>query len=520
MSQQASEIDVNGGAEDTATRDELIAQLKALQQDLMRQREDLLDRGTPQRLATTHISRCRIVFAVVLGVLALVSLLFFVVVLRAVEYDAAQRGGGTGAADGSPHAPLNEDNPTLQKLLEENGLDELGGMNPNNADGIDAVLYKFRREQAARKAAEQQQRQKQQQQTQETAGLVLRIVRFIYNSITGAIAGGVREDQDGQVGAGGACAGSGSAECARSRLARLSRTALSRYGADAEEEIFKLYAMMDASSDPSLLDSGDCLRSTYAIVGGKLYFRPRIEERDLYLRKGTLVPRVENVTVAEMLQIAQNGTSFIDVFSALKTYQNFTGRPCMAMHHLGGFRGPAKRLVGILINEGRDFIMAVNPVVNGRSEDRVKARYRSTLCGKVFLVDRYLAVSINYVKFDSLFYDNAAVDHHAGDGLHGQEDAERKRFFKVKQEWFKGDVAVCLQMVDDEFHGRDICEQHGGGGASKQTLSGKGEEEDGDDEEQEYAEHKSEKPKRHRRGSESAAAAEEQPEEGEEEDTE
>jgi hypothetical protein len=198
---------------------------------------------------------------------------------------------------------------------------------------------------------------------------------------------------------------SGSGPCARARLAHLSRQALQNYGADAEDEIFRLYAQMDAMQDASVLESGDCLRSTYAILGGKLYFRPRIEERDLYLRKGSLVRPVENVTIAEMVQMSTSGVALIDVFSALKTYQNFTGRPCMAMHHLGGYKGPTKRVVGMLLNDGNDFVMAVNPVVNGRSEERQRTRYRSTLCGRVFEgVDKHYAVGLNYVRFESLFY--------------------------------------------------------------------------------------------------------------------
>lgn len=117
-----------------------------------------------------------------------------------------------------------------------------------------------------------------------------------------------------------------------------------------------------------------------------------------------------------MLQMSIDGTTFIDAFSALKTYQNFTGRACMAMHHLGGYSGQAKRLVGVLINGGRDFIMMVNPVVNGRGGSLGNARYRSTLCGHKFHVQKHWAISVNYIKFESLYYNVALVGSGGGGG--------------------------------------------------------------------------------------------------------
>lgn len=181
-------------------------------------------------------------------------------------------------------------------------------------------------------------------------------------------------------------------------------------------------------------------------VGDKSYLLPPADEVGFYRRNASNVPRVvEEVNTTEMENMSSKGRLFSHVFHVLKTYQKLTGRVCMGMHHLDGYYGNPKRLVGILTNDGAGFIMAVNPEITGFSDATTDASYSSTLCPdrQVQLKGIHLSVSLKYVKYERF-------------GADGKR--HNWTYLPVRRDWFDGNTALCLQVVMMEFGGQNVCD--------------------------------------------------------------
>jgi hypothetical protein len=108
-------------------------------------------------------------------------------------------------------------------------------------------------------------------------------------------------------------------------------------------------------------------------------------------------------------------------------------------------------------------------VIHGYDERRATVRYVPTLCPDktVDIGEKRIAVSLSYIKYESLLehadHIHRSQTKEAGSaittaGHHGPlSGAPKHRYLHVESEWFENDVAVCLQALQDEFEGYDLC---------------------------------------------------------------
>jgi hypothetical protein len=198
-------------------------------------------------------------------------------------------------------------------------------------------------------------------------------------------------------------------------------------------------------------EKGHHRRASYIRVGSKFLIVPPMEDIGLLKREMELVP-VHNVSQEEMRHLTTGGRTFSEIFSVMRAYQTFTNRACMSMHELSGYAGHAKKLMGILVNDGQDYIHAVNPVIIGDTEDTQRVTYYSTLCPHTKWTEELAyGVVIRYTKFDSL------VRNRIGGAGASTPDAARDRT-EVSREWFYGKAAACLQVMAMEYAGINLCD--------------------------------------------------------------
>jgi hypothetical protein len=133
----------------------------------------------------------------------------------------------------------------------------------------------------------------------------------------------------------------------------------------------------------------------------------------------------------------------------------------MGMHELSGYKGPAKRIVGIMTNDGQSYIHAVNPIIVGNSEDKQQITFYSSLCPhrKHTRVLNY-AVSLKYTKFDSLVRNRLFKETNSNKHSQSQQQTSALNQVNVEREWFNGKEAACLQVLMLELAGVDLCHGH------------------------------------------------------------
>lgn len=188
---------------------------------------------------------------------------------------------------------------------------------------------------------------------------------------------------------------------------------------------------------------------------------PAIYKLGLFQRKSK-PPRVEKIREEDLANHMVSGRSIESIFSVMQTIQTVTKRTCMAMHHFEGYEGNPRDLVGILVEDGRQFIRAVNVSIVGHSPTIAKFGYTSTMCpSKRIDISRrnYKAgVYINYVRYDKPSPEYVLL-------TDMESTVENERYGNstttvVHNHWIFGKTALCLQILVDEVNGYDPCEEN------------------------------------------------------------
>lgn len=180
------------------------------------------------------------------------------------------------------------------------------------------------------------------------------------------------------------------------------------------------------------------------------YVTPPIEEIGLRVRRGRPI-KVEPIVKEDLYHLTSRGRTFDNIFSIMKVHQNITGIPCMGMHHWDGYDGNAKNLVGILINNGRTFIKALNATEIGGTDLKVRGSYVSPRCPskKLEVLER------KFLWIDYIDYDNDDIRNLTQEQL--KEIVETHSGYHVKLK-LDGDAAICVAVILREItRGFDPC---------------------------------------------------------------
>lgn len=257
-------------------------------------------------------------------------------------------------------------------------------------------------------------------------------------------------------------------------------------------------------------DLGSLNFATVVNIGGKILIIPALNRVGLTLRDSRLVP-VSNVTVPELDHGTTQGKTFMNIFLVIEAYMRVTKTKCMAMHHLSGYKGEAKRIAGIIKNDGKTFVAAINPVINGYTKSTHDVKITPILCPKKTLPSKVrYGVSLNYIRYENVYnlssdslygskdseplvdHDNEETQQRSfgktqnnPDNEDGEDESEgtdtsenqedntkrenltnkrsevdnfhSKMYVPIENEWFEGETAACLQLMEAEFEGEDVC---------------------------------------------------------------
>lgn len=268
-------------------------------------------------------------------------------------------------------------------------------------------------------------------------------------------------------------------------------------------------------------DLGSYNFATIVAIKDKMLIFPALSKIGLSMRQTKLVP-VTNVTRSELKHGITQGKTFMNVFLVMEAYMKLTNKTCMGMHHLSGYKGGAKKVAAIMKNNGRTFIAAINPVINSKTTEKFSLNYTSTLCPKATLhfSNVHYGVSLKYIRYDNIynppeesnltleseletnkvkkvtidengvyhyledeepqsskqqqqqqptFKESAGVDEKNTKTSGVSSEAERQKqelrelasngYVPIEEEWFEGETSACLQILQKEFEGFDVCEK-------------------------------------------------------------
>lgn len=171
---------------------------------------------------------------------------------------------------------------------------------------------------------------------------------------------------------------------------------------------------------------------------------PSIKSFGIQLRRAHDFSAVDAVTEAELLKGTINiDRNLIHLFTAMDFYLSMTNYSCVAMHRFKGYEGEPKQIISVNLGNSR-FTHMINPVIVGNSVTTKSARLHSEICNSEVEITASVDIIIGYKTTNVLLnmYKNVGdikdkiIDYHSN---------------------FKGDVALCVQLVITEMEGKIGC---------------------------------------------------------------
>lgn len=182
-------------------------------------------------------------------------------------------------------------------------------------------------------------------------------------------------------------------------------------------------------------------KSIKLLESGKRLYIPSIpDDYGFYVRTGS-VPKVSSVNEEDI----KYGSLYGRVFSVMRLFQRLTKRPCMAMHHLDGYDGEAKNVIGILLDNNRNYIRAMNVEIIGNSTHIIEDVYESTLCPGVS--SQAAGSDIIYIKYIE-YSDDYYIKY-----PESVKSVVRKSGGASMKLRLEGLTSLCVQRALDEING-------------------------------------------------------------------
>ena len=211
------------------------------------------------------------------------------------------------------------------------------------------------------------------------------------------------------------------------------------YGGDSSDKGISI----DPRNHPYRLDQSELCSVCKSNLDDKDFIIPSIKSIGLWIRREPIL-EVLPITKQDLTKGSINGRTFQNIFDILGSYLYISKRPCLSMHHLKGYKGNPKNLMGIMTNKGKFLIKALNVTITGSSKEMKTFKFHPTQCEKeVLTLRKHYKIRIEYIEHSETTSEDSL----------GEEGDSRNT------EWITGLPALCVQANLEEMEGKNLCNQ-------------------------------------------------------------